>query len=200
MLLILEEYFRDHPTKMRIVEGLFDRGISVNNSKFYANGLEISVSEVAKYFKVNRRTVYETIKIIEDTPGVREIMAHMKPVPSMKEVALLTGDQVVSLHVRPGFFSGVMYSLVCKIRPYGSYVKEFYALNQNKKEILVRAILYRTVPKKLFQELSQVEGIEKIIIESPDMAEDEPVCSKCEVRVCSSKLSSSIFEEDFQEL
>lgn len=200
MLLILEEYFRDHPTKMRIVEGLYDRGISVDSNKFYSNGLEISVSEVAKYFKVNRRTVYETIKIIQETPGIRELMAHLKPVPSMKEIATLTGDQVISLHVCPGFFSKVLYSFVGKIKPYGSYMKELYAINQSRDEIIVRAILYRTVPKKIFEELSQIEGVEKIIIESPDLSEDEPICSKCEVRICQTKLSSGIFEESFQEI
>lgn len=200
MLLILEEYFRDHPTKMKIVEGLYERGISVNNSKFYSGGLEISISEVAKYFRVNRRTVYETIKIIEETPGVKEIMANLKPSPSMKEIAILTGDQVISLHVCPGFFSRAMHTFVETIKPYGSYVREFYALNHKKNEILIRVILYRTVPKKVFQELSQIDGLEKVIIESPDLSEDEPICSKCEVRICQSKLSTGIFEDSFPEV
>lgn len=200
MLLILEEYFRAHPTKMRIVEGLYDRGISVSNSKFYSGGLELSVSEVAKFFMVNRRTVYETIRMIEETPGVREIMANIRPGPSLREIAPLMGDQIVSLYVCQGFFSRAMNTLMETIRPYGSYIKELYGKNQNREEILLRVIFYRTVPKSVFEEFSRIEGVDKIVIESPDLSGKEPICSKCEVRVCQTKLSTGIFEESYSDI
>lgn len=200
MLLILEEYFRDHPIKRKIVEGLYERGISVSNGKFYTQGIELSISEVAKSFRVNRRTVYDTIRIIEETSGVREIMAKIKPSPNLADVAPLMGDQVVTLHICPGYFSKAMSSLMESVKRYGSYVKEIYGKNQNRDEIFLRAIFYKTVPRKIFEELTQIEGIEKIVIESPTFAKDEPICTKCEVKICPSKLSSGIFEESMAEV
>ena len=199
MLLILEEYFRDHPIKRRIVEGLYERGISVNNGKFYSNGIELSISEVAKSFRVNRRTVYDTIRIIENTPGVREIMSRIRPSPDLTYVAPLMGDQVVTLFISPGYFSKAMTSLLECVRKYGSYVKEIYGKNQNRDEVILRTIFYRTVPKTIFEELSRIDGIGRIVIETPKSDLEEPICTKCEVKVCSSKLSSSIFEEKIPE-
>ncbi len=199
MLLILEEYFRDHPIKRRIVEGLYERGISVNNGKFYTNDIELSISEVAKSFRVNRRTVYDTIKIIENTPGVKEIMARLKPSPNITNVAPLMGDQVATLYISPGYFSKAMSSLLECVRKYGSYVKEIYGRNQNREEVILRAIFYKTVPKTIFEELAKIDGIGRIVIEAPGNEFEEPICTKCEVKVCPSKLSSGIFEEKLPE-
>ena len=66
MLFLLEQYFKDSPTRKKIVEGLFNRGISVKGGKFFCGSIEISPSQVATALGVNRRTVYETLKQIED--------------------------------------------------------------------------------------------------------------------------------------
>ncbi len=199
MLLILEEYFKDHPIKRKIVEGLYDRGISVHDGKFYISDIELSISEVAKSFKVNRRTVYDTIKIVESTPGVKEIMSRLRPSPNLSGVAPLMGDQVATLYIARGYFSKVMSSLLECVRKYGSYVKEIYGRNQSRDNLILRTIFYRTVPKEIFEELGKIEGIERIVIESTSLDIDEAICTKCEVKICSNKLSTGIFEEKLPE-
>ncbi len=199
MLLILEEYFKDHPIKRKIIEGLYERGISVNNGKFYISDIELSISEVAKSFKVNRRTVYDTIKIVENTPGVKEIMERLRPSPNLAGVAPLMGDQVATLYISRGYFSKVMSSLLECVKKYGSYVKEIYGRNQSRDSLILRTIFYRTVPREIFEELGRIEGIEKIVIEATDLDLDEPICTKCEVKICSNKLSSGIYEEKLPE-
>lgn len=199
MLLILEEYFKDHPIKRKIVEGLYSRGISVNNGRFYTDNIEISISEVAKAFGVNRRTVYDTIRIIEGTPGVKELMARLKPYPDITGISPLMGDQVVTLHICPGYFSRSMSSLIDTVRRYGSYIKEIYGRNLSMDETVLRAIFFRTVPKKIFDELARIEGIEKIVIDSPGNREDEVICTSCDVRICPNKLSTGVFEESVRE-
>ncbi len=200
MLLILEEYFKDHPIKRKIVEGLYNRGISINNGKFYTDNIEISISEVAKTFGVNRRTVYDTIKIVENTPGVREIMSSIRPFPDISQISPLMGDQVVTLYICPGYFSRAMSSLVDTVRKYGSYVKEIYGKNMSMEETILRAIFFRTVPRKIFDDLAKIEGIEKIVIDSPGNREGEVVCTSCDVRICPNKLSTGIYEEPIDDV
>lgn len=200
MLLILEEYFREHPIKRKIVEGLYERGISVQNGRFYTESIELSISEVAKSFRVNRRTVYETIRVIESTPGVREIMANLRPSPDLKGIATLTGDQVATLRISPGYFPKVMSSLLETVRKYSCYIKEIYGKNHRKDDILLRIIFSSTVPKKIFQELSTIDGVDKIYIDSPSISAKEIICPKCEVKVCTNKLSSGIFEDELPEI
>ncbi len=64
MLLVLEEYFKEYPVKKKIVETLYNNGVSIKNGKFFLNDIEISLSSIAESIKVNRRTVYETIKFV----------------------------------------------------------------------------------------------------------------------------------------
>lgn len=199
MLLILEEYFKDHPIKRKIIEGLYERGISVKNGKFYITDIEISISEIAKSFKVNRRTVYDTIKIVENTPGVKEIMSKIRPSPNLSEVATLMGDHVATLFIKRGYFSRAMSSLLEGVKKYGSYVKEIYGRNQNRDNLIIRIIFYKTVPKAIFEDIGEIEGIEKIVIEAADLELNEPICSKCEVKICQSKLSTSVYEEKITE-
>lgn len=199
MLLILEEYFRDHPIKKKIIEGLYERGISVRDGKFYVYDIELSVSEVAKSFGVNRRTVYDTIRIVSNTPGVREIMARLRPSPNLTKVAPLMGDHVATFYILPGYFSRAMNSLMECLQKYGSYVKEIYGRNQNNDELFLRTIFYRTVPRSIFEEFAEIEGVEKIVIESQGIDLEEPICTKCEVKICSSKLSTGIYEDGVPE-
>ncbi len=200
MLLILEEYFKDHPIKRKIVEGLYNRGISVNNGRFYTDSIEISISEVAKTFGVNRRTVYDTIKIIESTHGVKEIMSRIKPLPDISDISPLMGDQVVTLHICPGFYSRAMASLIDTVRRYGSYIKELYGRNLSMDDTVLRAIFFKTVPKKIFDELAKIEGVERIVVNSPGNSTGEVICTSCDVKICPNKLSTGIYEEPLREL
>lgn len=196
MLLILEEYFKDHPVKKRIVEGLYNRGISVKNSGFFLDGIEISVSEIANAFNVNRRTVYDTVKVIEGIPEIRAVMEHLHPSTDLSDVAPMMGDQVITVEVCPGFFGRVMESFIQIISKYGCYVKEIHGRNIGKDGVSIRAIFYRTFPSRLFAEISSIEGVRHTIIDTAKNRDNEIICDQCEVRVCPSKISSEFVRED----
>ncbi|MCL6090688.1 MAG: regulator [Candidatus Thermoplasmatota archaeon] len=200
MLLILEEYFKDHPIKKRIVEGLYRRGISVANSKFYSDGIEITISEVAKTFRVNRRTVYDTIRLIEESPAIKTVMSKLLPAADISRISPLMGDQVVTVSISPGYFSKTMSGVMDVAKRYGSYVKEIYGRNMIRNEVFLRAIIHHTVPRKIFEEMSKIEGVQKILIETSGTMDEDTICSKCEVKLCPSKLSSELFDETLAEI
>ena len=193
MLPILEEYFTEHPIKRRIVEGLFNRGISVNEGRFHIDGIEISISEVAKTLGVNRRTVYDTIKIIESKPEIREVMSRIRPTPDFSKVAILEGRQIVSISVAPGFFASAFPSFLEVVQKYGCYISEILGKNMDKHSIMIRTIFHSTVPKKAFVDISGIDGVKKVSIETATDLGAELICDKCEVKVCPTKLSTSLF-------
>ncbi|MDA8144334.1 MAG: regulator [Thermoplasmatales archaeon] len=198
--MILEEYFKDHPIKKRIVEGLYRRGISVANSKFYSDGIEITISEVAKTFRVNRRTVYDTIRLIEESPAIKTVMSKLLPAADISRISPLMGDQVVTVSISPGYFSKTMSGVMDVAKRYGSYVKEIYGRNMIRNEVFLRAIIHHTVPRKIFEEMSKIEGVQKILIETSGTMDEDTICSKCEVKLCPSKLSSELFDETLAEI
>lgn len=196
MLLILEEYFKEHPIKKRIVEGLYNRGIAVINGGFWLDGIQISVTDVALAFKVNRRTVYETIKVIESTHELKEVMSRIRPTVDISNIAPLMGDQVITLDICPGFFGRVMEKFVELIARYGCYVKEIHGRNIGKDSVTIRAIFYRTFPSRLFNEISSIEGVSHMAIDAAKGRDNDLVCDHCEVRICPSKISSEFLKED----
>jgi Predicted regulator of amino acid metabolism, contains ACT domain len=182
MLLILEEYFKDHPIKRKVVEGVFNRGISIRDGKFYVDGIEVSISEVAKTLGVNRRTVYDTIKIIESKPEIKELMGRLRPIPDMGSIAPLMGHQTVILRIAPGYFGTVLPEFLSTVKKYGCYLKEIEGRNFEKEDIYIRAIIYHTVPPRTFAALSEIDGVRKVTVETSEDLDPEPICSKCEVK------------------
>ena len=195
MLLILEEYFKEHPIKKRIVEGLYRRGISIKDGGFYLDGIEISITDIATAFKVNRRTVYDTIKVIEGTPELKAVMSRIKPTVDISEIAPMMGDQVLSLEVCPGFFGGVMEKFIDLIAKYGCYVKEIHGRNIGKDNVTIRAIFYRTFPSRIFNEIGKIEGVRHMTVDTLKDRDTDLVCDHCEVRICPSKISSELLKE-----
>ncbi|WP_393971059.1 regulator [Oxyplasma meridianum] len=197
MLLILEEYFKDYPVKRKIVEGMYSRGISVNQGCLYLRDIEIPISEFAKALNVNRRTVYDTIKLIEGREEIRSVMSLIDSAPDICRIAPLMGDQVVTIRAKQGYFSKVLNGSMDTFRKYGCYMKELYGRNSYKDETIIRAIFHKSVPAKVFAELEKIDGVRQIIMSSPSDNPDYLLCEKCLVKICPSKLSSDLQQEEY---
>ncbi len=192
MLLILEEYYRDYPVRLKILEGLYSRGIAVRNGKFYAADMEISVSEIAKAFNVNRRTVYETVRSIEENREIKMIMGSLSPALDRGELSPLVGNQVIWITPRMGCFSTVLKKSIDVLGPYLCNAVEVAGKNIGKKEQGIRIIFIRPLPEVVLEQLSAVQGMEKMRVTTPDPESDQVVCNTCDVRECPSRLSSSL--------
>lgn len=197
MLLILEEYFKNYPIKKRIVEGMYSRGISVNDGCLYLKDMEIPISEFAKVLNVNRRTVYDTIKYIEDREEIKAVMSLIQPSPDICKIAPLMGDQVVTIYARHGYFSKVLNGSMDIFRKYGCYMKEIYGKNYYKDETAIRAIFHKSVPARVFSEVEKIDGVKQIVLSSPSDDPDYLICEKCLVKICPSKLSSELQQEEY---
>ena len=71
--------------------------------------------------------------------------------------------------------------------------------NFEKEDIYIRAIIYHTVPPRTFAALSEIDGVRKVTVETSEDLDLEPICSKCEVKVCTTKLSTSLFVDETEE-
>jgi predicted regulator of amino acid metabolism with ACT domain len=197
MLLILEEYFKNYPIKRKIVEGMYSRGISVNHGCLFLRDIEVPISEFAKALNVNRRTVYDTIKFIEEREEIKAVMSLIDPAPDICKIAPLMGDQVVTIHAKQGYFSKVLNGSMDIFRKYGCYMKELYGRNSYRDETIIRAIFHKSVPAKVFAEVEKIGGVKQIVMSSPSENPDYLICEKCLVRVCPSKLSSDLQQEEY---
>lgn len=198
MILILEEYFKDYPTRLKIIEGLYKRGISIRNGRFYVEDLEIPVSEIAKAFNVNRRTVYETVKAIEDTSAVREIMASIRPRIDRLTMSQKLGNQIFLMTPRIGCFGSLLSRTFDILGNHACNLVEVEGCNVNKKEYGIRLIFQRPVSKTIVEQLSSIPFIDKMKIITPDLESEDVVCNACEVKTCPNKQSSKL--EDLEKV
>ncbi len=190
MQLVFDEYFKGYPTKKRIVEILYNNGISIRNSKFFLNDIEIPVSSIASAIKVNRRTLYDTIKFVECNTVLKNIMANISVLPDTKKVSLLMKNEVITIYIDKGSYSRAFLAVSEAVSKYASNIKEIYSINSDYESNFIRIIFYNRINPAVFSVLNSISAIQKIIIESPE--EFGVICDKCEIRICPHKVSSNI--------
>ncbi len=190
MHLIFDEYFKNYPVKKKIVETLYKNGISIIDDKFFLNNIEIPLSSIANAINVNRRTLYETIKFINKNTIVKGIMENISVITDESKVSLMMGNEMVTVYINIGSFPKVLWEFMSITKKYFSYIREIYSVNSDREENFIRVIFYNRINNDIFNELNNVPGINKIVINSPEKI--NVICEKCEVKVCKHKLSSEI--------
>ncbi|MGC8608271.1 MAG: regulator [Thermoplasmata archaeon] len=195
MLLVLNEYFKDQPIKRKIIEGLYKSGISIRDGRFFISNIEISVTEISKAFDVNRRTVYETLKAVENSEPVKKIMEAIAPSSDISRIATLTGSQILTVITSNGRYPSVISQLFPVVTRYGCYIREIFSRNMGPDESFIRIIFYRPLSGKVYDEVSKIDGVKAVRISSVYEA-DELLCSICNIRSCPTKYTSGIENEE----
>jgi len=101
----------DHPERMKVVRILLENGLAVRKSRIYLNNIEVPMMKVARVAEIDRRTVGETVRMIEATPELRGIFAKLASAGlSLKGVASDLGlgaiESVVDNPSRAGIIAG----------------------------------------------------------------------------------------------
>ncbi|WP_297216375.1 regulator [Thermoplasma sp.] len=199
MLLILDEYFKEHPIKLRIIDGLYRSGISIRDGRFFTNDVEISVSEIANAFDVNRKTVYETIKLVESSEPLKKVMSSIKPMADIADVALLTGNQIITAYTSLGHFPYVFREIFSAISKYGCYIREIFSRNISQEESFIRIIFYRPIPDKIIGQIRKIDGVKSLEVRvSTDV--DQILCNNCDIKICPTKFISDVEKEEIGDL
>ncbi len=77
-----------YPERLNVAKVLIENGLSIRNEKVFCNEIEIPPIRIGRVAKVDRRTVVETIRMIEKNSELREIFERLRSAGhSLKEVA-----------------------------------------------------------------------------------------------------------------
>ncbi|WMT51413.1 MAG: hypothetical protein RE471_00685 [Ferroplasma sp.] len=194
MQLVFDEYFKSYPVKKRIIEKLYANGISIVNDKFFVNNIEVPLSSIANAIKVNRRTLYETIKFVNENPVVREIMQNISVIPDIKKVSLLMRNEIVTIYIDKGMYSRVIVEVMDILRNHAPNIKEIYSQNSDYESNFIRIIFYNELDASAFRGIDRIAGVNRIIINAPEKL--NVICDKCEIKICPHKISSSLREHN----
>ena len=92
------EFLRSYPERLSVARALIENGLSVRAGKIYCNDIDIPPVRIARVAGVDRRTVTETIKMIEEIPELQIIFNHIKSAGhSLKEIAKYLNLGVVEI-------------------------------------------------------------------------------------------------------
>ncbi|WP_337860278.1 regulator [Ferroplasma sp.] len=188
MQLVFDEYFKAYPVKKKIVEKLYTNGISIVNDKFFVNNIEVSLSGIANALKVNRRTLYDTIKFVNCNPVVKAIMENISAIPDIKKISMMMKNEIVTFYIDKGMYSKVIPEIINIIGKYMSNIKEIYSINSDYETNFMRIIFYNKIENSLFKMFNEISGINKIHIDS--LENIDIICDKCEIKICSHKVST----------
>lgn len=179
MLSLLRHHFSDSPARRKVALGLYSRGIAVKNGKIFSNSIEISPSQVARALKVNRRTVYETIRQIQENPELSTVMANIYPEVNSVSVAPMVGSQVIIIYTNRGCRQRIFNEFFDKLKGYHSYMKEIVSRTVGKNQSYIRVILQTSVSPEILKDIKQTKGVSRVVVLSPEPGAETVLCGTC---------------------
>src|SRR2546428_12316957 len=107
----IQSMLEGQPERLKVVRIILENGLGLRGSEVYLNDIEIPVVRIAKLAGVDRRTVDETIRMIERNPELRSLFSNLRSAGlSLKGVAKQLGLGVVEIIVeephKPGIIAG----------------------------------------------------------------------------------------------
>ena len=92
------EFLAGYPERLLVAKVLVENGLSIKKGKIYCNEIEIPPIRIGRVAKVDRRTVAETIRVIEENSELSIIFKDIRSAGlSLKEVARYLNLGVVEI-------------------------------------------------------------------------------------------------------
>ncbi|HKI76783.1 MAG TPA: ACT domain-containing protein [Candidatus Bathyarchaeia archaeon] len=105
----IEALMEGHPERLRVVRTLLENGFSLRDEGIYLNDIEVPIVRIAKSAGVDRRTVDETIRMVENSPELKTLFSNLRSAGmSLKGVAKQLGLGVVEIVVQDPHRPGIL--------------------------------------------------------------------------------------------
>jgi predicted regulator of amino acid metabolism with ACT domain len=84
----ISKYFQNHPERLVVAKVLVENGLSVRENRIYCNEIEVPAIRVARSVNLDRRTVVETLRMIDKNKELKVTFTHIRSAGlSLKEIA-----------------------------------------------------------------------------------------------------------------
>lgn len=153
-----------YPERLKVVKTLLENGLAVRGSRIYLNQIELPVMKVARAAGVDRRTVGETVRIIEANPEIRQIFAKLESAGlSLRGVADDLGLGAIEIVVDNPSRAGILAGASRLLSEAGISIRQALVddpeLTPEPKLVLITA---RRVPGELIPRLRDITGVVKV--------------------------------------
>jgi predicted regulator of amino acid metabolism with ACT domain len=162
----IKKHFEAHPERLRVARVLVENGLSTKEGKICLNQIEIPPVRIARVAGVDRRTVNETLNVIEANSELRMIFEEIRPAGhSLKEIAKHLNLGVVEITVVDPKAHGILANSAMILTKGGLGIRQAIVDDPElSPEPKLTLIVDKKIPGELIPKLLKVEGVAKISV------------------------------------
>jgi len=160
------ERLEGYPERLTVARVLVENGLSVRAGKIYCNEIEIPPVRVARVAGVDRRTVAETVRMIEGNPELKAIFRHLRSAgPSLREIARYLGLGVVEIEVVDPRIPGILAKSASLITSRNISIRQAIVGDPElSPEPKLTLIAETKIPGELIPEFLKIEGVARVSV------------------------------------
>jgi predicted regulator of amino acid metabolism with ACT domain len=162
----IKKHLEAHPERLKVARVLIENGLSIKDGKIYLNEIEIPPVRIARVAGVDRRTVNETLNVIEANPELKMIFEEIRPAGhSLKELAKHLNLGVVEITVVDPKAHGILANSSMILTKGGLGIRQAIVDDPElSPEPKLTLIVDKKIPGELIPELLKIEGVAKVSV------------------------------------
>ena len=162
----IQSRLEGHPERLAVTRVLVENGLTVRNCKIYLNQIEIPPVRIARVAGVDRRTVKETLNVINSNRELRGIFEDLRSAGySLKEIAKHLDFGVVEITPVDAKTPGILANSAKVLADSGISIRQAIVDDPElSPEPKLTLIAEKKIPGELIPRLLAVNGVAKISV------------------------------------
>lgn len=161
------ECLKGHPERLSVAKVLVENGLNVRDGKIYCNDIiEISQVRIGRVAGVDRRTVKETVRSIEETQELKTLFRNIRSAGhSLKEVARHLGLGVVEITPVDAKMPGILAKSASLIADRNISIRQAIVDDPElSPEPKLTLIAETKIPGELINDFLMIKGVAKVSV------------------------------------
>jgi predicted regulator of amino acid metabolism with ACT domain len=155
-----------HPERLKVARLCIENGLAIRDDGIYLNQIEIPTARIARATGVDRRTVVETVRMIQSDKGLRAIFGQLQSAGlSLKGVAKQLGLGVVEISAKDPKDIGILAGASKLLADAGISIRQALVddpeLSPDPKLTLIGDT---SVPGNIIPEMLKIKGVARISV------------------------------------
>jgi predicted regulator of amino acid metabolism with ACT domain len=162
----IQTLLEGHPERLRVMRILLENGLGLRGNGVYLNDIEVPVVRIAKSAGVDRRTVDETIRMVETSPKLKSVFSNLRSAGlSLRGVARQLGLGVVEITVEDPHKSGIIADAAQIFSELGISIRQALVddpeLAPEPKLVLIGD---KAIPGEIIPRLLKIQGVTMVSV------------------------------------
>jgi predicted regulator of amino acid metabolism with ACT domain len=155
-----------HPERLKVTRLCLENGLAVREGGIFLNQIEIPTARIARAAEVDRRTVVETVRMIEKDQSLREIFESLQSAGlSLRGVSKQLGLGVVEITAKDPKEIGILASASKLLADSGISIRQALVGDPElSPEPKLTLIGDAGVPGNILPEMLRIKGVAKVSI------------------------------------